>query len=232
MIDLQQALVQSGSEHFRSDRRHYISALLQRAGQQPDAIREKLEERAEAALQEYRQAFEVAREQAAELLQDSRSQFPHSAEQLQALFERGDFRALRLLHYRLQRSSAVPDLAALTEQLNRELDELASDEESALARRLRQQEAAALGAEASPGRAASAELRAGRRFRHALGRHSAERLLSRSISVAHPESGPLNPERLMLDSLKVMRGISPHYLSRFVAQVDTLFWLEQAAEED
>jgi len=31
--------------------------------------------------------------------------------------------------------------------------------------------------------------------------------------------------------LTTMRDLSPHYLSRFVSYIDTLFWLEQAEKQ-
>ncbi|MGJ8686487.1 MAG: DUF2894 domain-containing protein [Spongiibacteraceae bacterium] len=59
-----------------------------------------------------------------------------------------------------------------------------------------------------------------------------ERSLEKRIELALAEApdspGPLNPQMLAVKALSNMRELSPQYLSRFVAYLDTLFWLEQA----
>ena len=45
---------------------------------------------------------------------------------------------------------------------------------------------------------------------------------------APEDSGPLNPQMLITESLSQLRDLSPGYLSRFVTYFDTLFWLQQA----
>ena len=45
---------------------------------------------------------------------------------------------------------------------------------------------------------------------------------------APQNAGPLNPQRLMLETLARMGELSPHYLRRFLAHAETLLWLEQA----
>lgn len=58
-----------------------------------------------------------------------------------------------------------------------------------------------------------------------------ERSLEKRIELALAEApdnpGPLNPQMLAVKALSNMRELSPQYLSRFVAYLDTLFWLEQ-----
>jgi hypothetical protein len=46
------------------------------------------------------------------------------------------------------------------------------------------------------------------------------------------QSGPLNSHALVLQSLAIMRDLSPDYLRRFVIYVESLQWLEQAATPD
>jgi hypothetical protein len=43
------------------------------------------------------------------------------------------------------------------------------------------------------------------------------------------QAGPLNSHALVLQSLELMRALSPDYLRHFVAQVEALQWLEDAA---
>ena len=66
------------------------------------------------------------------------------------------------------------------------------------------------------------------RLRRSQGRRRADRLLTRAMREAPADCGPLNPQMLVLRTLWAMRDISPDYLARLVAYLDTLFWLDAA----
>ena len=72
------------------------------------------------------------------------------------------------------------------------------------------------------------ELKAMRHNRRTWARLSVDRQLHRSLAKAPENPGPLNSQQLILRSLRLMQAISPDYLGRFMAQVETLVWLEQA----
>lgn len=72
------------------------------------------------------------------------------------------------------------------------------------------------------------ELRSARRFRETWERLNAEVKVQQARERAPRNAGPLNPQRLMIDTLARMGELSPHYLRRFLAHADTLLWLEQA----
>jgi hypothetical protein len=72
------------------------------------------------------------------------------------------------------------------------------------------------------------ELRSAARFRETWERLSAETQVQKALARAPKNAGPLNPQRLMLDTLARMGGLSPHYLRRFLMHTETLLWLEQA----
>jgi Protein of unknown function (DUF2894) len=74
-----------------------------------------------------------------------------------------------------------------------------------------------------------AELKALSRFRSTWSRLSLDRQLSRSLTKAPENAGPLNSHHLALRSLISMRDIAPDYLSRFMSFIDALQWLDQAA---
>ena len=57
---------------------------------------------------------------------------------------------------------------------------------------------------------------------------NADKVVNQALAEVPESAGPLNPQRLATRSLETMRDLSPHYLSRFVSYIDTLFWLEQA----
>ena len=72
------------------------------------------------------------------------------------------------------------------------------------------------------------ELRSAQRFRETWERIGAEVQVQQARDRAPQNAGPLNPQRLMLDTLALMGGLSPHYLRRFLTHTETLLWLEQA----
>ena len=72
------------------------------------------------------------------------------------------------------------------------------------------------------------ELRSAQRFRETWERIGAEVQVQQARDRAPQNAGPLNPQRLMLDTLARMGELSPHYLRRFLAHTETLLWLEQA----
>jgi hypothetical protein len=87
-------------------------------------------------------------------------------------------------------------------------------------------------APALPGGAAPAtepELKALQVFRDTWSRLSAEQRLTQALDQVPANPGPLNSQHLVHRSLALMRELSPAYLERFVAHVDALMWLEQAA---
>jgi hypothetical protein len=71
------------------------------------------------------------------------------------------------------------------------------------------------------------ELRSAQRFRQTWERLGAEVQVQQAQARAPLNPGPLNPQRLMLDTLARMGELSPHYLRRFLAHAQTLLWLEQ-----
>lgn len=65
-------------------------------------------------------------------------------------------------------------------------------------------------------------------FRKKLGRISVQKKISQAIAQAPQNAGPINSHMLVLRSLGIMRDVSPDYLNRFMAHVDTLLCLDQA----
>lgn len=109
--------------------------------------------------------------------------------------------------------AAVPPAASPLAQLNRELQARAQAD-----------------ADSVPvdGSASASDMRSVREFSEVWSRISAERQVAQALDRGPENAGPLNPHKLMLRSLSLMRGLSPDYLRRFLAQMDALLWLEQA----
>lgn len=72
------------------------------------------------------------------------------------------------------------------------------------------------------------DLRSAQRFRETWERIGAEVQVQQARDRAPQNAGPLNPQRLMLETLALMGELSPHYLRRFLTHTETLLWLEQA----
>lgn len=77
-------------------------------------------------------------------------------------------------------------------------------------------------------RQAAGELKSVEYFRETWLNISVNQRVSQALSQAPENAGPLNSHILVLQSLELMRGISPEYLKRFMAHSEALLWLEQA----
>lgn len=65
-------------------------------------------------------------------------------------------------------------------------------------------------------------------FRQLWGQLSTERQIRQSVASVPEGAGPLNSQRLVLRALQTMQGLSPEYLNRYMAYLDTLLWLDEA----
>jgi len=73
------------------------------------------------------------------------------------------------------------------------------------------------------------ELRAVQQFGGTWARLRVDQQLA-GAQLRQPENaGPLNSQRLALQTLQALRNLSPAYLQRFMAHAEALLWLEQAA---
>ncbi|WP_233589820.1 DUF2894 domain-containing protein [Acidovorax sp. FJL06] len=72
------------------------------------------------------------------------------------------------------------------------------------------------------------EMKSVRQFGEVWSKISAEQQVVQALHRGPENAGPLNAHKLMLRTLSLMRTLSPDYLRRFMSQVDTLLWLEQA----
>lgn len=72
------------------------------------------------------------------------------------------------------------------------------------------------------------EMKSLRRFREAWSKIAAEDQVDKAIGRGPENAGPLNSHLLALRSLRLMRGLSPDYLQRFMVHLEALQWLDQA----
>ncbi len=78
--------------------------------------------------------------------------------------------------------------------------------------------------------AAFAQLRSSKRFKAIQGQYQLEQLVHLSKEESPENPGPLNPQMLAIKAITLMHEISPAYLKRQVAQLETLFWLQQSKD--
>lgn len=202
------ALQQRGADRIDPVRFRFIEALARRARGVQGPARAILDGKLDQALQDYSQRFELALIDAREAL----AKHPDAADELECLFNAGDFRALRQSVAKLENGGGQTPLADLTAYLGQhslvDLD-------------------APPVAHGEPQVISPMELKAVRRFRNTWSKLSVEQQLAQAQAQVPENAGPLNSHLLMLRSFQLMRDISPDYLNHFMSYVDTLLWLEQ-----
>ena len=72
------------------------------------------------------------------------------------------------------------------------------------------------------------ELQLLQEIRQAWAKRSTEKAVEKALKEAPEDAGPLNAHGLVVRSLLEMQELSPEYLGRFVNQIESLLWLEQA----
>lgn len=215
----------------------YIEAMARRAHGQREAVGGLVRKSALSALEQYREKFSLAQKTAAAALAEGLSQFPQAAEQLQLHFDSCDFSGLSRLLVKLQRAAVTQPLADLAEYVAHSkpaveacVQQLSFDDILRQAERKLVNTASEMDS-SSPKTGShtdSDELSSIHYFRESLVRRNADKLVTQAIREIPEGAGPLNSEKLIVQSLASMRDLSPHYLNRFVAYIDTLLWLERA----
>ena len=71
------------------------------------------------------------------------------------------------------------------------------------------------------------ELKATQYFRQTWAKLSVDKRVTQALGQAPKNAGPINSHMLVLRSLALMRELSPDYLHRLTAYVDTLLCLDQ-----
>ena len=202
------ALRSQGAQQLDPAGFHYLEVLLQRLPTQPDAVRHILQGRLQQALADYTQRFAQAHAAASDLVQKLSRQQPERTPALRRLLVLGDTKAIQRM------AQATPAVATSTPlaQLNQHIRAARQADE----------------APAATATTARTELASVRQFRASWSRHQAVDQVQQAVRRGPENAGPLNSQMLVIHSLALMRKLSPHYLQRFMAQVDDLLWLEQA----
>lgn len=188
-------------------------------------------------LAQYQADFHKARQAARAEVNRLKSECPDDAADVEQLFERHDFRAIKIRVQQLDVMTTPSPLRQLTQAvLNAHEQADATNYDTALEDQLRQQAldilkgAGISASEQMPGESTT-PLRAARAFQDASIKRRAQQMVVQAIEAGPENLGPLNTEGLVIRTLSAMRAVSPTYVARMVTHLDTLLWLERAGAD-
>ena len=233
------SLRESGAHRFDPVRFRFIESMATQAAQQSPPVEKLINDKTREAIDSYTEDLAVAREHAAALITANTEENPDNKPLLHQLFDQCEYREIKRVTARRTLSDKVVLLRGLTATLAQEkTTSHSNDGELPFHELIARQEQEALGQpgtlDASSTHAASTmglELKSTKRFRDSRAKARADQVVKRAIEECPEDAGPLNPQRLTIDSLAAMRELSPHYLNRFVEHIDTLLWLETLGKE-
>lgn len=203
----------AGAHRFDPVRLHYIEVLAKRALAQQGSVRRILEAKLAQALAAFRERFDLAQQDAREAVAQNVQQYPHTAKDLQQLFDSGDFKSLKGLIGKLKANEQCASL-------------------SALVHRLEQHSVDNVEVRLEGNAGSRSELKSIRKFRNTWSKLSVDKQVAKALEQAPKNAGPINSHMLVLRSLTLMRDISPDYLNRFMSYADTLLCLDQGGEKE
>jgi len=225
------ALKALGGDHFDVVQFRFIESMTEKAGKRSEPVANIVANKAVAALTAYQSALERERQSVDTMIAEIGARHPAAVPELQALIDTHKFSAAKRLAAGLDRRTAKTPLAELLEGLESRLQ--TADETSPrgpMSANLREQENTLIAADSCETAAPPAgELSSAQYFRELRQQRAAQDRVSRALQEAPEDSGPLNPQKLVIRSMLAMRDLSPGYLARFVSYVDTLFWLENTS---
>ena len=220
----------------------YLQSLLEKAATHRSAVKDALLKKAEQAIDEYLRHTEKLSNQALRLSDEINKTYPHAEIQTELFTSQDTLHDLQKLAKKLKHEEAKKErssnsLQSITAQLNQEAKTPHAEQSGfSFDDTLRQQELDWVNT-LSPrepqtsdnDNGVMAELRAMRAFRDSREKINADKLVTRLIKDGPETPGPLNPHSLAIRALSNMRDISPHYLKRMITHIDTLLWLDKAA---
>jgi hypothetical protein len=254
-------LDQSRLENFDPIRFHFIHSMLQKAQHQLEIkpstnnteAAQLIADKALLALNKLQANFDSAQSTAADTLKSIQEQFPEAVSSANLMFEGGKFKTLdqlikELTHQAKERSPKQDSLKSLNESLTAQSNQnsnkmIGSDFDHYLQKQNDEIRQRLISEQKTPPLAETItdtqtstkleikELRSSQRLRHKKEKQSTEKAINKAITESPEGAGPLNPQRLALRALTSMQKLSPAYVNRLVAYIDSLLWLEQAANK-
>ncbi len=203
------SLRSAGAGQLDPARFHYLEVLSERMQAGSGAVRRVLEDKLNAALAAYADRVRLARMAASDEAESLSVRHPDLRRELRRLLANGDIGGVRRLGVQADARAPCAPLAQLNQYI-RSATQDGSEE--------------GLGGDGD----ARSDMKSVRRFRETWRSMAAEHQVDQAVVRGPENAGPLNSHRLVLQSLALMRSLSPGYLRRFMSHVDSLMWLEQA----
>lgn len=227
---------ETGAGQIDPCRFRFIESLIERASNAHEPVQNQVLEKARAALQEYQGHVHAQQEAIRGQLDGFLKRCPQYRDAAEVLFEQHQFVKLRKLILNEQvandqkRYRALAGLLVEAESDEPEQQQLSFDE-LLMAHENEVVQSFAQGAEQwQPESSQFSDLKSHRLFKDTWVKIHAERIVSDAIKQLPSHAGPLNSQRLAIQSLEAMRELSPEYLNRFVSYMDSMLWLEQAVQ--
>lgn len=218
----------------------YIESLASRLEQKMYTNNTVLIEKLKNSVTSFKADFDVKSEQAKRIVESIVASFPHCENDAQNYFTQGQFTQLAKLNEVLKKESAQLESASLLTELNRKVHHNVTDlsrhnKAPSFDEILNLQELE-FGTETIDDVAFQAtpndeplEMQSMKAFRESMKYFNIDKIIDRAIDDLPANPGPHNPHMLAIKSLTQMRELSPQYLRRFAAYIETLLWLEKNA---
>ena len=233
-------LAEKGADRFDPARFYYIASLVRRATEKNTSVRQRLEEKALNAIDDYQKRYKSARREAVHDTARIAEKHPDRIEQARRHLDQCDFHGVRRMAKRIDRDMETSALSKLNDQMAM-AGRLANEQATqfSLDALLQRQEEAVIASFASPPDGQCAPISVtDKRFRafHFLetswAKHHAETLVTHAINHVPENPGHLNSQMLVTRCLCAMRKLAPAYLRRWVSHMETLLWIEGAGREE
>ena len=206
------SLRQVGADQYDPVRLHYLEVLAQRANAQQEAVKRILDAKLMQGLADFRERFTQAQSDAKNAITQVELQYPQATVDLQKLFNASKFSGVSQYIKALKSSDPRASLGDLIRSID-------------------QHSPGPVEGRLDGNIGTKTELKSVHYFRNTWSKLSADKQVTKALDQAPKNAGPINSHRLVLQSLALMRDISPDYLNRFVSYVDTLLCLDQHNEK-
>lgn len=217
----------------------YIESLANRLEQIMYANNAVLIEKLERSVASFKTDFDKNSGQASGIVESIVTDFPNYGNDATNHFSQGQFKQLNKLNETLKKESQQLEKVSLLSELNSKVfnqvdDTTRFNKQPSFDEILSLQELE-LNADTGGinGNVAlnedPLELQSMRAFRESMKYFNIDKIIDRAIDDLPANPGPHNPHMLAIKSLTQLRELSPQYLRRFAAYVETLLWLEKNA---
>lgn len=228
-----------GLENIAPVRFGYIQSLYQRLSKPHNRLNIELIEKIQATAEQYLADVNDYRCELNKTLKTIAKDFPQQADTANDLFEQSEFKKVEQLLARLIKRRAADKnielLRQLTKSVNPATDGASKQQSASFDKELNQQEQSARQTKGeilslnADGSGEQLVMQSMKHFRESMKHVAIDKIIARALTEGPENPGPLNPQMLAIKSLTQMRNLSPMYLRRFAAYIETMLWLEKNA---